>query len=296
MLAVGALPADPRLLHHVIRFTCTSKHPIGDAEQPRTHGLERRDVGLGHLAATIDRHSGRRLARLGVHAGLICAVMFMPRACSGAGALASGEVPRRVPSRRRRVPSRCRVPAARSCHDSRACPVFASAHPIDAQRARLGSPTERALLMPSTIVLVHGAFAESASWDRVIARLEGAGSRRDRRRQPAARPRLRRRGCQRPRPHDRRPGRARRPLLRGRRDLERRRRRRRDRRARLRQRIRPGARRELLRARGHVPGQHARRGDVAAGPAQRRNDRPLHRCGTASTTSSARTSPRRRPR
>ena len=24
--------------------------------------------------------------------------------------------------------------------------------------------------MPPTIVLVHGAFAESASWDRVIAR------------------------------------------------------------------------------------------------------------------------------
>lgn len=29
--------------------------------------------------------------------------------------------------------------------------------------------------MPSTIVLVHGAFAESASWDRVIDRLSGAG-------------------------------------------------------------------------------------------------------------------------
>jgi pimeloyl-ACP methyl ester carboxylesterase len=29
--------------------------------------------------------------------------------------------------------------------------------------------------MPSTIVLVHGAFAESASWDRVIRHLEDAG-------------------------------------------------------------------------------------------------------------------------
>jgi pimeloyl-ACP methyl ester carboxylesterase len=31
--------------------------------------------------------------------------------------------------------------------------------------------------MPLTIVLVHGAFAGSASWDRVIARLEAAGHR-----------------------------------------------------------------------------------------------------------------------
>ena len=31
--------------------------------------------------------------------------------------------------------------------------------------------------MPPTIVLVHGAFAESASWDRVIDPLEGAGHR-----------------------------------------------------------------------------------------------------------------------
>src|SRR5919201_56703 len=29
--------------------------------------------------------------------------------------------------------------------------------------------------MPSTIVLVHGAFAESASWDRVVEPLEAAG-------------------------------------------------------------------------------------------------------------------------
>src|SRR5436189_4000675 len=31
--------------------------------------------------------------------------------------------------------------------------------------------------MSSTIVLVHGAFAESASWDRVIERLHDAGHR-----------------------------------------------------------------------------------------------------------------------
>src|SRR4051794_28759676 len=31
--------------------------------------------------------------------------------------------------------------------------------------------------MPPTIVLVHGAFAESASWDRVIERLQTAGHR-----------------------------------------------------------------------------------------------------------------------
>jgi hypothetical protein len=54
---VSALPADPRLLHHVIRFTCTSEDPICDAEQPWTHGLKHRGVGLGHLAGTIDGHS-----------------------------------------------------------------------------------------------------------------------------------------------------------------------------------------------------------------------------------------------
>src|SRR4051794_37510842 len=31
--------------------------------------------------------------------------------------------------------------------------------------------------MPATIVLVHGAFAESASWDRVIESLQAAGHR-----------------------------------------------------------------------------------------------------------------------
>jgi pimeloyl-ACP methyl ester carboxylesterase len=45
----------------------------------------------------------------------------------------------------------------------------------------------------------------------------------------------------------------------------------------LRQRFRARARRERFYARGQVPGQHARRGDGAAGPAQRREDRPVHR-------------------
>ena len=42
------------------------------------------------------------------------------------------------------------------------------------------SPDHRShkeLLMPPTIVLVRGAFAESASWDRVIEPLQDAGSR-----------------------------------------------------------------------------------------------------------------------
>ena len=59
--------------------------------------------------------------------------------------------------------------------NSRLCPVFANAPPIDPQRARLRSPTEMTLRMPPTIVLVHGAFAEPASWDRVIRHLEDAG-------------------------------------------------------------------------------------------------------------------------
>jgi pimeloyl-ACP methyl ester carboxylesterase len=36
-------------------------------------------------------------------------------------------------------------------------------------------PTERAFMEP-TIVLVHGAFAESASWDRVIDPLLAAAN------------------------------------------------------------------------------------------------------------------------
>ena len=64
----------------------------------------------------------------------------------------------------------------------------------------------------------------------------------DRRRQPAAQPRLGRRGRRRRRPCGRRAGRARRPLLRRRGDLQRPGRRRRNRRARLRLRLRAGAR------------------------------------------------------
>ena len=68
------------------------------------------------------------------------------------------------------------------------------------------------------------------------------------------------------------PGRARRPLLRRRRHHQRRPRRRRDRRARLRRRLRPGARRELLRAVGRLPRQHARR--RAAGRSRAATARP----------------------
>src|SRR4051812_6452917 len=42
--------------------------------------------------------------------------------------------------------------------------------------ARPGHPTERTV-MPATIILVHGAFAESASWDGVIDPLQNAGHR-----------------------------------------------------------------------------------------------------------------------
>jgi pimeloyl-ACP methyl ester carboxylesterase len=49
-----------------------------------------------------------------------------------------------------------------------------AAQPIDAKRAtRIAQP--KGLLMQPTIVLVHGAFAESASWDGVIDPLMGAG-------------------------------------------------------------------------------------------------------------------------
>ena len=75
--------------------------------------------------------------------------------------------------------------------------------------------------MKPTIVLVHGAFAESSSWDSVIDPLVDGGPSGDRRRQPAAQPRLGRRGSRRRRPCSRRAGRARRPLLRRRGDLER---------------------------------------------------------------------------
>ena len=118
------------------------------------------------------------------------------------------------------------------------------------------------------------------------------GPPRDRRRQPAAQPRDGCRGRRRRRPGGRRAGCARRPLLRRSGDVQRAGRCRRHCRPRLRQRIRPGAWRALLPARGHVSGQHARTGDIAVGVAERRNDRPLRRSGTASTISSARTSPR----
>ena len=130
--------------------------------------------------------------------------------------------------------------------------------------------------MRPTIVLVHGAFAESASWDGVIDPLLSAGHRVI----AAANP-LRGLAADAAAVSD---------VVRtidgpvvlvghsygGAVITERRRRRRRDRRARLRRRLRAGARRELLRAVRHVPGQHARR-RAAAGPAHRRHDRPVHR-------------------
>ena len=65
-----------------------------------------------------------------------------------------------------------------------------------------------------TVVLVHGAFAESASWNPVIERLQARGSRGRRRRQPVAQ-RHGRRGLRARRDRrDRRAGRARRALLR----------------------------------------------------------------------------------
>jgi pimeloyl-ACP methyl ester carboxylesterase len=58
-------------------------------------------------------------------------------------------------------------PARERCHDARRCPVFAGARPIE-RPARDRNPFRKVPSMPPTIVLVHGAFAESASWDRVI--------------------------------------------------------------------------------------------------------------------------------
>ena len=75
--------------------------------------------------------------------------------------------------------------------------------------------------MKPTIVLVHGAFAESASWSAVIDSLASTGH-------PVIAAANPLRGLaddaavrRRPRPHDRRAGRARRALLRRRGDLER---------------------------------------------------------------------------
>ena len=45
-VAVGFLPADPRILHDVIGFRCASDDPVGDAEQPRTNRVERLDIRL----------------------------------------------------------------------------------------------------------------------------------------------------------------------------------------------------------------------------------------------------------
>ena len=49
LAAIGALPAHPRVLHHVVRFRGTLEHAVGDTEETRADRLERGGVGLGHL-------------------------------------------------------------------------------------------------------------------------------------------------------------------------------------------------------------------------------------------------------
>jgi hypothetical protein len=79
LVAVGALPADPGVLHHVIRIRRAVERPIGDPEQSRTHGLERRRV---------DGRNGRR--RLGRHDGpSVAATMKLKRSNAGSLAISS---------------------------------------------------------------------------------------------------------------------------------------------------------------------------------------------------------------
>ena len=79
------------------------------------------------------------------------------------------------------------------------------------------SPRKRRRAKP-TIVLVHGGWADSSGWNSEVTRLAAARLSGHRAGEPAARPRVRRRvRPQRP-ADDRRPDRARRPLLRRRRD------------------------------------------------------------------------------
>ena len=68
----------------------------------------------------------------------------------------------------------------RGCSTQLALPrrVFADANPIDARTGvDWDLPAERTVPMSRTIVLVHGAFAESASWDGVIDPLVAEGHR-----------------------------------------------------------------------------------------------------------------------
>jgi hypothetical protein len=67
------------------------------------------------------------------------------------------------------------VRRARGCHGSCRCPVLPGSAPIGARRPRPGSPHRRDIPMSCTIVLVHGAFAESASWDGAIDPLVAEG-------------------------------------------------------------------------------------------------------------------------
>ena len=237
------------------------------------HRLLASAFGTRHLRAVEPVTSGAYgegpVWRIGVTFG----VSIVRAACSRGALLASGRHPRPRPSLDLRT-----LAGPSACHDSRRSPVLAGAQPVGANGTtgshhRKGRPhATHDRSRPRRVRRV----GELGPRHRPAA---GRGPRRRRCRQPAARARVRRRLRQRSGPHDRRAGRARRALLRRRRDLERRRRRRRHRRARLRQRLRARARRELLPARGHVPGQHARRGDHSAGAAQRRNDRLLRRYG-----------------
>ena len=133
-------------------------------------------------------------------------------------------------------------------------------------------------IMQSTIILVHGAFAESSSWHAVAAKLTAARTPRHRLRQPPPFDRARRGRPHRARPDHRRPGRARRPLLRRGRHHERPRRRRSDRRSRLRRRLRARRRREPWR-RGIPRSRRDTRRHARARAAPGWRCRSLHRAG-----------------
>jgi pimeloyl-ACP methyl ester carboxylesterase len=60
---------------------------------------------------------------------------------------------------------------------SRRCPVFADANPVGARGRDPDLLAEGTVSMSCTIVLVHGAFAESAGWDDVIDPLVADGRR-----------------------------------------------------------------------------------------------------------------------
>jgi hypothetical protein len=53
---VGSVPANPGVLHNVLRFSGAAEDPVGDGEQARAQGFERRRVGLGDARGI--RHGG----------------------------------------------------------------------------------------------------------------------------------------------------------------------------------------------------------------------------------------------